>query len=305
MATFKQLESGKWQAQIAKGGKRTSKSFSTKKAAKDLAANQEYLAVNAGPVLSTLTVTEVFDRYARRLSPQRKGEKWEVIRLNKIGRDKIGKIVISELRPTDIADWRDRRLLEVANASVAREMNLISSVMTVARKEWGYLTSNPVTDVRSPKKPVARDRVVSVEEFEALALSAGSNLTNKTARVFHAFRFAMETAMRASEIVRMRWGDMDLERRVIHVPFTKNGHARDVPMSLEAVRLVQVLPHADPVFDTTSISADALWRKLRDRAGVEGLHFHDSRRNATTMLASKLSVLDLAKPTGHQLRYLQ
>lgn len=91
-----------------------------------------------------------------------RGGRWEVIRLNKIGRDEIGKIVISELRPANISDWRDRRLKEVANASVAREINLISSVMTFAGKEWGYLTGNPVTDVRSLKKPPACDRVLSL-----------------------------------------------------------------------------------------------------------------------------------------------
>jgi integrase len=300
MATFRQLESGKWQAQIFKAGKRTSKSFPTKKAAKDWAAREEYLAVNDEAEVSTLTVSEVFDRYAREVSVQRKGEKWEVVRLNKIGRDKIGEIMISKLRSSDIADWRDRRLLEVKPASVAREMNLLSGVMTVARKEWGYLASNPVSDVREPKKPPPRDRVVTEEELSLLAQSGGSDLANKTARVFHAFRFAMETAMRASEIVRMCWNDVDLERRVIHIPLSKNGHARDVPMSLEAVRLVQELPVCDPVFNITTVNADVLWRKLRDRAGVEGLHFHDSRRNATTKLASKLNVLDLAKATGHR-----
>jgi len=60
------------------------------------------------------------------------------------------------------------------------------------------------------------------------------------------------------------------------------------------------LPVCDPVFNITTVNADVLWRKLRDRAGVEGLHFHDSRRNATTKLASKLNVLDLAKATGHR-----
>ena len=78
---------------------------------------------------------DVFDRYATEVSVLRKGEKWEVVRLNKIGRDEIGDIVISELRPADIANWRDRGVLEVLPASVAREMNLISGVMTFARKE--------------------------------------------------------------------------------------------------------------------------------------------------------------------------
>ena len=300
MAAFKQLESGKWQVQIFKAGKRTSKSFPTKKAAKDWAAREEYLAVNAEPVGSTMLVKDVFDRYANEVSVLRKGEKWEVVRLNKIGRDEIGDIVISKLRSADIADWRDRRLLEVMPASVAREMNLISGVMTVARKEWGYLSSNPVTDVRKPNKPPPRDRVVTASELEALALSAGSDLQNITARVFHAFLFACETAMRAGEIVVLTWENVDLDRAVAHLPTTKNGYSRDVPLSTEAVRLLKALPEADPVFGLNSSQTESLFRKIRKRAHVEGLVFHDSRRTATTKLATKLDVLKLAKMTGHR-----
>ena len=300
MATFKKMATGKWQAQVAKAGKRSAKSFPTKKAAQDWAAREEYLAVNAEPVGSTMLVKDVFDRYANEVSVLRKGVKFESLRLASFGRDKLGSIKIADLKPADIADWRDRRLLDVMPASVAREMNIISGVMTVARKEWGYLSSNPVSDVRKPKKPPPRDRVVTDDELEVLAVAAGSDLKFVTARVFHAFLFACETAMRAGEIVALTWQHVDLDRRVAHLVTTKNGHPRDVPLSTEAVRLLKALPKADPVFEITSAQADALFRKIRIRAAVEGLTFHDSRRTATTKLATKLTVLKLAKMTGHR-----
>lgn len=106
--------------------------------------------------------------------------------------------------------------------------------------------------------------------------------------------------MRSGEIVGLRWDDVDLEGRVAHLPITKNGSARDVPLSLEAVRLLEALPKADPVFDLDSAQRDALWRKLRDRAGVVGLTFHDARHLAVTRLAKKLDVLDLARMVGHK-----
>jgi integrase len=300
MAAFKQLASGNWQAQVRKAGKRLSNTFPTKKAAKDWAAREEYLAVNAKPVGSTMLVRDVFDRYANEVSVLRKGVKFETLRLASFGRDKLGSIKIADLKPADIADWRDRRLLDVMPASVAREMNIISGVMTVARKEWGLLSSNPVSDVRKPKKPPPRDRVATDSEVMALALSAGSDLKFTTARVFHAFLFACETAMRAGEIVALTWEHVDLDRRVAHLITTKNGHPRDVPLSTEAVRLLKALPEADPVFEITSAQADALFRKIRIRAAIEGLTFHDSRRTATTKLAKKLDVLELAKMTGHR-----
>ena len=122
----------------------------------------------------------------------------------------------------------------------------------------------------------------------------------RTARAFHAFLFAMETATRAGEIVGLEWDRIDLDARVAHLPITKNGQARDVPLSSEAVRLLQALPRLSPVFGLTSRQLDALWRKLRDRAAVEGLTFHDSRAAALTKLSHKLDVLALARVSGHR-----
>jgi integrase len=300
MATFKKLASGKWQAQVSRMGKRASKSFDTRQAAKDWAARSEYLIANPVAVGSDIKLTDVFARYGRDVSRLRKGERWEVLRLAKMGRDRIGQIVMADLDAAAFADWRDRRLLEVKPASVAREMNLISAVLTVARREWGLIQVNPIADVRKPQKPPARTRVASDVELEALALSAGHDLRNATSRVFCAFLFACETAMRAGEIVGLTWERLDLDRRVAHLPETKNGHPRDVPLSSEALRLIRSLHYHDPVFGLSSPQIDALWRKLRDRAAVDDLRFHDSRRTGTTRLSTKLEVLELAKMTGHR-----
>lgn len=79
-----------------------------------------------------------------------------------------------------------------------------------------------------------------------------------------------------------------------------------MPLSLEAIRLLKLLPDADPVFGLDARQLDALWRKVRDRAGVVGLTFHDSRHEAITRLSKKLDVLALAKMIGHRdIRMLQ
>ena len=70
--------------------------------------------------------------------------------------------------------------------------------------------------------------------------------------------------------------------------------------STEAVRLLRALPEDDPMFGLTSRQLDALWRKLRDRAAVENLHFHDARHEAITRLSRKIDVLALARMVGHR-----
>lgn len=223
-----------------------------------------------------------------------------------LGRDSIAKIQLEDLSTQDFADWRDRRLKEVAPASVIRELQLMSSVLNTAREEWGLIKHNFISDVSKPKKPPPRDRIPTQQEVEAMRYCAGEDLSKATARAFHAFLFAMETATRAGEIAGLKRGCVDVDRRVAHLKHTKNGRPRDVPLSSEAIRLLKQLPDADPVFGLSSRQLDVLFRKSRDKAQIENLTFHDSRHAAITALARKLDVLALARMVGHtDLRMLQ
>jgi integrase len=97
---------------------------------------------------------------------------------------------------------------------------------------------------------------------------------------------------------------------VAHLRETKNGTRRDVPLSKRALELLALLPAAEagrPIFAMSAASLDALFRKARERAGIDGATFHDTRHLAITRLAKKFpNVLDLARMTGHKdLRKLQ
>lgn len=298
LASIIKTKSG-YRVHVARKGVRKSKLFATRQDAKDWGARKEYEILNGEKIAAKLRLGDLFDRYAREVSTTKRGERWEVVRLNKLGRDIISQVRLEDLAASNFADWRDRRLKEVAPASVIREMQLMSSVLNVARREWGLIGANPLSDVRKPKKPQPRDRLPTSDEIERIQYCAGGDLTKATARSFHAFRFAMVTAMRAGEICGLEWDLVDLERCVARLTHTKNGRVREVPLSSEAVRLLRELPRLDPVFGLHSRQLDVLFRKVRDRAGVEGLTFHDSRHAAITALSKKLGVLELARMVGH------
>ncbi|WPY93195.1 site-specific integrase [Limimaricola variabilis] len=297
MASIRKHGKG-WRAEVARQGVRRSKVFASKAEAKDWAARQEYAIVNADAIRTRAPFRDVLDRYAREVSPGKRGARWETLRLERFKADTIGAIAMDDLKPADFAEWRDRRLREVAPGSVRREMTLLSAVLNVARKEWGMISVNPLSDVRRPSEPPPRDRRPTSEEMERLQISAGTDLTTATGRTFHAFLFSIETGMRAGEVTAMRWRDVDLARRIVRLPMTKNGTSREVPLSAEAVRLLEALPKMDPVFNIANL--DPLWRKIRSRAKVEGLNYHDSRHEAITRLARKLDVLALARMVGHK-----
>ncbi|MEM7210865.1 MAG: site-specific integrase [Pseudomonadota bacterium] len=297
MANIRQTDSGKWQAQVAIQGVRKAKSFRTKREAEDWANRQEFLIRQGEGRGAKSPLSGAFDRYAREVSPTKKGARWEMIRLEKLAKDKLAEIAIGDLTAQHFADWRDRRLREVSPSSVRREMVLMSGVLTVARREWGLIDKNPMQDVRKPANAPARDRRVYENEIEELIVAAGRTGTPSW-RAVHAFRFAIETAMRAGEIC-------GLHRRhitgpVAHLPETKNGRARDVPLSSAARTLLGDLPETDgPLFGMTSRQLDGLFRKVRSKTTIEGLRFHDSRAEALTRLSKKVEILTLARISGH------
>jgi len=301
MASITKHKKG-WRAQVYVGGVRRSKVLPTRQAAKDWAARTEWELRHHDQASAQTALGDMLDRYAREVSPAKRGHRWEVIRIETIRRDPVARIRLGDLAPRHLADWRDRRLREVAPGSVRREMVLLSAALSHARREWQMIRDNPMRDVRRPVEPPARDRLPAWGELRRLRYVAGRDLTQAQARAFFAFSFAMRTAMRAGEICALEWTDIGERTAKLHR--SKTGAGRMVPLSSHARRMLADLRPVTgpdgPVFRLTAQQLDALWRKVRGRAGVEGLTFHDSRAAALTALSRRVDVLTLARISGHR-----
>lgn len=311
MATFIKRPSG-WRAQVRRGSVSRSASFRTKAEAVAWAAKVEAEAI-AGKhgQIPNVPFSTLLQKAIDELAPSKRSSDKEVMRIKRFLPLPLAKVALPELGPEHFAQWRDKRLQEVSVGTVLREWGCLSAICTVAVKEWRWLTSNPMSQVKRPQEPKARTRRVSDDEIMRLMMALGYNYEaaprTATARVGAAFLFAIETAMRAGEICALQWDLVDFERRVAHLPMTKNGFPRDVPLSKEAVRILDQLPReGGACFQLKPANLDALFRKAKARALIEELHFHDSRREALTRLAAKVDVMTLAKISGHRdLRILQ
>ena len=106
--------------------------------------------------------------------------------------------------------------------------------------------------------------------------------------------------MRAGEICNIR--PHDVHGNYITLPITKNGTARDVPLSRKAMQVLKRVGknNVEFLFGLTTASLDALFRKARKRAGLSGFTFHDSRHYFCTYAARKLSPFELARMMGHK-----
>ncbi len=307
----------RYRAFVKVDGKRATRVFDTKRAALAWANEQE--AQLSGSTLPDKTLADALQRYSDEVSEKKRGRRWEQIRIARfIREDKIVKRRLLALAAADFAEWRDARLKHVRPATarreastikpatVAREMNLLNAVLEAARKEWGWLKTNPLTDVRQPPKPKGRARRITAEEIHALSVAFGvhEKLVAETQRnrIGLAFLFALETAMRSGEICALRWTDVHLTERYVTIRESKNGDSREVPLSPRAVEILRTLPLGfGPVFGLDARKRDGLFRKVRD--GIEeisDLHFHDSRSEAIWRLSKKFDVLELARVIGHR-----
>lgn len=301
MATFEK-RGDSWQARVCVKRHRESATFPDLGRARAWAAQVEgELRAQARGEIIERSVRQALERYAEKVSPTHRGERWERVRLAKLGRTvPFRNRKMAEVGKADVTAWRDSLLDSLATSSARREYGLLRAVFAVAESEWQWLRRSPFEGVKPPAEGRARSQRVSDAEIgimcTALGYEAGTRPETASQFIACAMLLAVETAMRKGEIL-----TLDAESRtgpkVLHLDKTKNGDERDVPLSTRAIAVLELLP-AVP-FPVASGTFDTLFRDARDRAGLD-FHFHDLRREATTRLSKRLDVMQLARVTGHR-----
>lgn len=303
MATPKKTAQGTWRVQLEIKGLRDSGTFATRREAADWASKRalEIRAQKTGTEGRTKTLLDALKRYAEEVSPLKKGESWELIRLKAYERQGLPlSRPIADVTKRDLQDWRDRRLAITSRGAVLRDMTLMSGVLDYAAREWGWIEHNPMRDVRRPAEPDHREILITGPQVRRMLRSLGYSRTVRTVSqsVAICFLLALSTGMRAGELCAVKWGDVKPDHLVLHE--SKTGKGRLVPLSPVGVKLVEIMRGWDDVslFGLKSQTLDALFRRARDRAGLLGFTFNDARHTAATRVAQVLHVLDLCKVFG-------
>jgi integrase len=307
MAHYKQ-NGDKWVAEVRRKDFYKSKSWPTKKLAKQWATKleAELDLEHQGRINTVKTFGDAVERYVKEVSISKPGERWERIKAKHLKKYALYSVYFDKLQPKHLADYRDTRQKQVQDATVLRELGFISAILTCAEKEWKWISYNPVSKIRKPKSPKPRERRISEEEItkvlKHLYFVEGQPITLKMHQVAALFLLAIETAMRTTEMTTLEWSQVKIDKRYVKLSKTKNGDSREVPLSKRAIEILSWLKglHKQRVFTIESGSMDSMFRKAKKKAQIENLHFHDTRREATSRLAKKLDVMDLAKMTGHR-----
>ncbi|WP_175787177.1 site-specific integrase [Burkholderia anthina] len=297
----------RWQAKVRlKGFPAQSKSFPTKVQAEDWARAIE-TEMRRGSFVDTAaaretTLGDLLQKYAERVSPTKKSGAGEAKRIRSMLAWPLCKFSAAHVTPAVLAEWRDERLQSVSGSTVNRELNLLSHVFSTAMIEWDiHLPANPVSRIRRPKHNKPRNRRTEGGE-ESLLLYECKRARNK--HLYPAVLLAIETGMRRSEIVGMLWPNIDLDKRILWLPDSKNGDGRAVALSTRAATALASITteRTGPVFPGLTVDAiKGAYRRARKRASIDGLRFHDLRHEATSRLFEKgLNPMEVASITGHK-----
>lgn len=297
----------KWIAQVFKKGVRKSATFSTKGRAQAWATQIEAEIISGIHQGRTdKTFADALDKYANEVTPNKRGRRWEEIRINVFKRLPFVHYKLSDVTTPRLAEWRDDRLKTVKTSTVNREMNLLSAVFEQARREWQWININPVRDVRRPPQPKHRERIFNDDEINKIVSYLCAITGNKRHIVGMAFLFSLETAMRREEITELTWVRVDMPRRTATLDQTKNGDSRKVPLSVNAVKVLDLMQGYERPFNVDKDVLSTLFRRACLQSGIEGATFHDARATALTRLSKRLNVLELARMAGHRdMRSLQ
>lgn len=303
-----------FQAKVRKVGfPYQSRTFPTRKEANAWGRSVEE-AMTSGSFRSTklagaVLMKEMFETYRDTVSPGKRGGDIETIRLNALMASDLAGFSPLNLTKQVIAKYRDDRLKLVSGSTVNRELSLISHVIEKARAEWGIeLIENPVSAVDRPREAPHRERRLRPGEETRLMTAAKATRGGYLRQVI---LLAIETALRQSELVNLKWEFVDIKRRRVQLVMSKDYHIKNntnrvIPLSNVACQVLVDLgaetKTSGRVFpELTSEAVKRAFIRTTERAAIEDLHFHDLRHEATSRLFEKgLTIAEVKSITGHK-----
>lgn len=225
------------------------------------------------------------------------------------GQKRIRRITYADLRAfrsARLATKSERTERNLSIATVNRELSTLRRMFNVAVTE-GWIIRNPFNSgapLISTADERRRERILTADEEKALLLACSER---QRAHLRPLVIAALDTGMRKGELLKLRWNQVDLDARVIHIQafHTKTMTARDVPVSQrlhgELQRLWDISPKdtGGLVFgirDNVRMAFDS----ARTDAGLSDVRFHDLRHTAATRLVQKgLSLAEVGRILGH------
>jgi integrase len=207
---------------------------------------------------------------------------------------------LHEITSLDIEKFKTNRIKEVSPATVNRALAVLKSIFNKAIA-WGKIDKSPFKSVKMFKENNQRLRFLEREEIPKL-------LDNCCPHLKPIVILALNTGMRKSEILGLKWHDVDFKRGTIHLHDTKGGESREVPINDTAKRaLVAVSKHPDSPYIFTDNNGNNYGDIKKSfltavkKSGIINFHFHDLRHTfASQLVMAGVDLNTVRELLGHK-----
>lgn len=314
MATFKQRESGWWQAVIRrKGHPPQSHSFQFKDDAKmwarDIENKMDRGIFQDRSKAEDTTLGELIDCFIKEFAELQKNyrqreDKKEAWRYQCAHlKNLMGRYSLAAIGQELIEKYRDDRQKLVSESTVRKELYMLSKLMGFAVKEKRITLprGNPVMSITMPLDGKPRARRLSEEELGRLEKECR---VSRNSYLWPAVELALESSARQGELLDLSWENVDLLKRTAFLEETKNGESRTVPLSPRAIAVLKGLPHSirGAVIPVQRMTLYHAFKAAVKRAGIKDFTFHDLRHEGLSRLAERgdFSLLEMAAVSGHK-----
>lgn len=229
-----------------------------------------------------------------------------------------GKARVSAMTPEWLVRWAKTR--GAAPPTVQQDLVILGGVMRLARA-MGRLpkTADPISDARESLKLLRlvgpsreRERRPTLAELDGLRAHFRSKARQRVP-MWDIIDFLVASAMRAGEVTRLRWADLDVERRTIVIrdrkdPAEKAGNDQTVPLlaigGLDAFEIVMRQPRKgrEPrIFPYNEATFSTIFPRACEALGIVDLQLHDLRHEGTSRLfEAGYAIEQVMIVTGHR-----
>lgn len=300
---------GGWRAQVRrKGHKAISRQFRTKAAAERWARGvEDQVAAGEYAEASGLTLAKAIDRFQAETGKAKEISRTKAGNLKALRNGVAGGVPLEDLEASHIIAHANARTC--GPATMTMELLFLAEVLEYARHAWGVKLGDPIKDARPVLKRAKRlgkskerDRRLEGNEYERLHAYLSAN---KRMPMADLFAFAVASAMRVSEVVDLRWKELDRPKSLVLVRERKHPVTMKdewVPLLAEARAIVERQPETgERIFPYNAGSLGRAFRAACEALHIENLTWHDLRHEGISRLfEAGYRIEQVALISGHK-----
>ncbi len=216
----------------------------------------------------------------------------------------IGKKRLSDVSPKDIQVLLGDLKEKLAPATINRIHALLSVFFNLA-VSYKRISESPCANMKKLKEANKKDRFLSPDQVREILAAAQLDMNRVAGNAISAL---ILTGLRREEVLRSRHEHLDLEKKSLYLPKTKNGRSRHVALNDAALKIFKAMPRVgdspwifpgkDPMKPLNNPTK--AWHRILAAAGVERCRLHDCRHTFASLLVNAgASLYQVQQLLGH------